>query len=210
MKLKIILLISLFTGLMFAQIDYSKVPAKAEDISPLLNGEKIPAVVLMDSDGKKVDLKKEFASKPTILVFYRGGWCPYCNSHLAELQDIEKELSGMGFQIIAISPDKPEKLKGPIKKSNLVYKLLSDSSMEFAMKMGLAFKMEEELVSLYKNKYKIDVEGDSGYSHHLLPVPAAFIVDKEGEIYFSYINPSYKTRVNKDILMAAAKAMLKE
>lgn len=210
MKLKTLLFIFVLTGLVFAQIDYSKAPAKAEDISPILNGEKVPNAVLLDANGNKVDLQKKFAEKPTILVFYRGGWCPYCNQHLAELQDIEGKLSKMGYQIIAISPDRPAKLKAPMEENKLSYTLFSDASMEFTLGMGLAFKMEDELVSIYKNKYKIDVEADSGFSHHLLPVPAAFVIDKEGLVYFSYINPTYKTRVNKDILLAAAKALLDE
>lgn len=90
-------------------------PERAEDISPLLIGERIPAMILTDAAGKSVQMEKLFSEKPTILIFYRGGWCPYCNQQLSGLQEIEKEIIGLGYQIIAVSTDKPENLK-PVSK----------------------------------------------------------------------------------------------
>ena len=63
----------------------AQVPLKPEDISPLLIGEDIPDVTLKNLNGEDVDLKPLFRKKKTILLFYRGGWCPYCNVHLSEV-----------------------------------------------------------------------------------------------------------------------------
>lgn len=83
----------------------AQVPEKAEDICPLLIGETIPKATLQDSDGKQVELEKYLSTKPTVLVFYRGGWCPYCNVQLSGLVKIEKEILDLGYQIIAVCPD---------------------------------------------------------------------------------------------------------
>ena len=83
----------------------AQVPQNAEDISPLLIGEKLPEAMLLDEDGKPINLNKEIAKKKTVLVFYRGGWCPFCNMQLASLAEAESEILKLGYQIIAVSPD---------------------------------------------------------------------------------------------------------
>ena len=90
------------------QVSYDSVSANG--IQPLLVGQSVPDVQLQTADGKAFNLKQELAEQPTVLIFYRGGWCPYCNLQLSQLQKIESQLQDLGYQIIAISPDRPEML----------------------------------------------------------------------------------------------------
>ena len=92
----------------------SGVPLKPEDISPLLSGENIPQVKLSDATGQPFDLNAAVSLKPTILIFYRGGWCPYCSKQLAGLQEIEEDLTKMGYQLLAVSTDSPDNLKNEL------------------------------------------------------------------------------------------------
>ncbi|MGO2293483.1 MAG: redoxin domain-containing protein [Pseudoalteromonas sp.] len=73
-------------------------------------GLTVPAITLKDTGSKNVALAKRFAEKTTVLIIYRGGWCPYCSKQLANVQKIEDEIVKLGVQIIAVSPDSPEKL----------------------------------------------------------------------------------------------------
>ena len=185
-----------------------KPPMSAEQVCPIKVGQKIPASILKTIDGKSFDLNKAISSKPALVIFYRGGWCPYCNKHLGKLQEMETKILELGYQILAISPDRPAKLKESMDKQGAKYTVLSDSKMTVSSAFGLAFKLPEKLVKTYKEKYKIDLEGDSGETHHLLPVPAAFIVGTDGMVKFSYVNPNYKVRVEPGVLMAAARAYI--
>ena len=183
------------------------VPDSAESIQPLLIGSKLPSMALTTPDGKRYDVSEATKTKPTVLVFYRGGWCPYCNTHLGQLQAAESGLIELGYQVLAISPDRPEKLAESADRHKLGYQLLSDSDMSAARSLGIAFRVDDETVKLYKNKYGIDLEGDSGQTHHQLPVPAVYIVNR-GIMKFSHINPDYKTRLSPDVILAAARAAL--
>lgn len=183
--------------------------SSANDVTPLLINENIPDVSLRNTDGEPVPLRSIVANKPTVLIFYRGGWCPYCNTHLAELQKIEARIRDLGYQVIAISPDKPENLKASISKNDLNYTLMSDSPMTVTKAFGLAFKVDEATVKRYKD-VGIDLEADSGYDHHLLPAPAVYIVNREGKVRFNYVNPNYKERINGDILLTAARVFAEE
>jgi len=178
---------------------------QAADVNPVLTGTTIPNAGLSTADGEEVKLRDLVSNGPTVLIFYRGGWCPYCNRHLAELQEAQSQLQEMGYQILAVSPDKPELLNESMQENNLDYTLLSDSDMEATKAFGLAFRLDDETYQRYKNN-DMDLELRSGYSHHLLPAPAVFLVNPDGMITFQYVNPDYKTRIKSEVLLSAAEA----
>jgi peroxiredoxin len=173
--------------------------------TPIKIGDVIPDVALRNEDNQEVKLRQLVAAKPTVLIFYRGGWCPYCTRHLKDLAGIEAELQQAGAQIFAISVDQPAKLKETPDRDKLGYKLLSDSDAIAAQAFGIAFKVEDDLVKKYKESYKIDLEAASGREHHLLPHPAVFVVDPKGKVQFSYVNPDYKIRLEPEQILAAVR-----
>jgi peroxiredoxin len=176
-----------------------------EKICPILVGTKVPDVLLADIKGNPIKLYSLLQKKPTVLVFYRGGWCPYCNLQLEQLHTIESEVLDQGYQIAAISADRPGKLTGSIDRHALRYTLLSDSTMSAAKAFGIAFRVGNATVEKYK-KNGIDLEAASGLNHHMLPVPAVFIVQKGGNVLFEYVNPNYKVRLNAQVVLALIKA----
>ena len=180
------------------------VPFKAEDISPLLAGEKIPVLQLRKSSGEMFDLNKSVSETPTILVFYRGGWCPYCSKQLSGLQEIENDLTKMGYQVIAISTDSPENLSKTMDKQKLSYTLLSDADLNAAKRFGIAFKSPKGY-----DKFLPETSGGKNVDK-LLPVPSVFILNKKGNILFEYINPDITQRLSAPLLKAAAVALREE
>lgn len=181
-----------------------EVPSNAEDTNPIKVGEKLPKAIVSNMDGKEISLTSLVAEKPAIMVFYRGDWCPYCMRHLAQIEEIKGELTEMGYNLYAISPDKITELQKTVSKKELSYTFVSDSKMDAAQKLGIAFKLDEPTVTKYKG-YNIDLEKSSGQDHGMLPVPAVFLVSKSGEILFSYTNPDYKKRLSTTEILSAAK-----
>ncbi|HTY12070.1 MAG TPA: peroxiredoxin-like family protein [Bacteroidota bacterium] len=182
-----------------------RVADRADDIHPLLVGMKVPDVVLTDVQGKEVKIYSLLEKKPTVLIFYRGGWCPYCNLQLEQLHTIESDVLKEGYQIVAVSADRPENVEKSIVKHDLHYTLLSDSTMNAAKAFGLAFRVDKEALER-STKYAATLESGSGLNHHILPVPAVFIVQKDGSIIFEYVNPNFKVRLNAQVLLAILKA----
>jgi peroxiredoxin len=180
------------------------VPADAQFVEPLTVGESLPPITLLDQAGQAFDLNAAVAQGPSILVFYRGGWCPYCRSHLAQLNNIELQLDGMGYQVFAISADTPSKLMETAELEAPTFTLLSDSGMDAARALGIAFRVDDETFRQYNEDYGIDLEASSGHTHHQLPVPSVFIVGPDGVIRYEYVNPDYKVRLAPDDLIAAA------
>ena len=171
---------------------------------PLGVGDSVPDGTLTTIEGKKVGLKALITQKPSVLIFYRGGWCPFCNLQMGQLVKIELDLEKMGYQVLAITPDQPEKLKESLDKHQINYTLLSDSPMEVTRKFKLAYKVSPEILAKMKG-FGVDLDAATGNHLHMLPVPAAYVVDTKGHIHFVYYNPDIKVRVNPDDLLKAAR-----
>lgn len=185
-----------------------QVAVSADTVVPLAVGDKIPPVMLTNADGMEFDLTRLIKNQPTVLIFYRGGWCVYCNRQLSTLRDIETPLQKLGYQIIAVSPDSVEKIRESLKKYDLKYMLLSDGKAQAIQAFGLAYHVDDAAFQDYKKQFGIDLESASGATHHLLPVPAAFVIDKSGVIRYRYFNPDYKVRVDSQALLQAAQQAL--
>ncbi len=186
--------------LLAATTSIAQLPEKAEDISPLLTGEVFPDTQLKDADGSSVSLHDILKEKPTVLVFYRGGWCPYCNTHLSALGKNEAEILALGYQVVAISPDAAKGLQETVAKDEINYRLLSDASGDLARAVGIAFQAPE--------KYGQHLlESSDGKNTGFLPVPSVFVLGTDGSILFEYINPDYKKRLDGDLLLAALKVL---
>jgi len=112
-------------------------------------------------------------------------------------------------QLFAISPDQPSKLKETIDKHQMSFILLSDSDMVAARSFRVAYKLDDQTLAEFK-KYNIDVEEASGQKHHMLPVPAVFLVGANGLIDFEYVNPDYKVRLDPELIVAAANIIFKK
>lgn len=185
----------------------AEVPDNAADVRPLLTGAKAPEFSAVAADGSQFTFNPDALEKPAIITFYRGGWCPYCNLHWAELRKIEDQLLELGMDLIFLSADSAKVLADAVEPGEeLPYHLLSDASTSIAEAFGIAFQLDDETVERYKN-YDLDLEAISGYDHHRLPAPAVFLVDLEGKISFQYVNPDYSVRLHPDVLLAAARTM---
>lgn len=173
----------------------SGVPHKAVDINPLLVGDILPDGNFIDSHGKKVELKDIIKKKPTVFVFYRGGWCPYCNLQLMGLSKIENQIKEKGFQIVAISPDDYLNLNQDDREGEFKYELLSDPDGNYIKQIGIAFK-----TSLILKAYIVS-KSQKGSISKVIPAPSVFVVDKMGNIVFEYIDPNYKERMDEKLLL---------
>lgn len=180
------------------------VAQRAEDVRPLQVGERAPDAALRRPDDSPITARSLYAAKPSVLIFYRGGWCPYCSAHLARLAEVEPELVKLGYQVLAVSPDRPEALRESVDKGGLKYQLLSDSDTVLAGAFGLTFRVDEPTRQRYKG-FGIDLEKASGRDHHLLPVPAVYLVDTDGVVRFAHWNPDYKNRLQPEALLRAAR-----
>jgi len=204
---KLLFLLIIFATFMSCTAPEDSIPKHAQSVKPLLIGDSIPDVSLQSAEGESINLT-DFNRENTLFIFYRGGWCPFCSAELSEIAQIEDELYERGVTVIGISPDQPSYLQQSMDDIEFDYKLLSDSNMAASKAFGIAFQVDSETVQSLKEN-GMDIEERSGQNHHLLPVPAIFLTNDEGVIEFQYVNPEYRTRIDKDVLLAAVDTMIK-
>jgi peroxiredoxin len=183
-----------------------EVASSPQTVRPILLGNHLPDVAVRTMDGRSTPLSEVVAHKPAVLVFYRGGWCPCCNLQLSGLRLIEKDVQASGYQVIAISPDRPEELLKTLGRDHLNYTLVSDSTAAAIEAFGIACKVDDEMTARYRAN-GIDLDQYSGEMHHILPVPAVYIVDGDGTLQFSYVHPDYRVRLPAEVVLAATQAI---
>lgn len=177
-------------------------PEGAEAKYGLKAGDKAPYFKVKTYENKTFSLKKSLKKGPVVLVFYRGGWCPYCSTQLRGLRKNLKKFKKRGATLAALSVDSVENARETREKEKLGFPLLSDPDAKVLGKYRLAFKLDGKTLKQY-SLHGIDVEKASGRKHHQIAVPAVFVIDKKGIIRWVYVNEDYKARAKlKDILKA--------
>lgn len=177
-------------------------------MEPLAVGAKLPkGSVAWTKKGVAVDLNKVAMEKPTVLIYYRGGWCPFCSVHLHELQKSVPALEAMGYQLIAVSTDTVEAL-AEYDTSGLNYRILADPDLKLATSLGIKYKVVKEYIQHVKEIPQgraFDMEERNG---GFLVTPSAYVLDTSTAIHFAYSNDNYTVRASQDALLKAAKAAL--
>ena len=193
--------------------DILELPARAEDISPKQVGDRAPSFTVRTVDNESFHFDPDNLERPTALISFRGGWCPYCNMHLSELRHVIPEIKEAGFDVLFLSNDRPdlllESLEGETQESidGLDYQIYSDADLNAARALCTAFIVSDRLIQRRHEKGQ-DIGGSSIEKYKALAVPAVVLVDTSGEIRYFYANPNYKVRLSTDELKAAADELL--
>jgi peroxiredoxin len=145
------------------------------------------------------DLRKK---GPVVLVFYRGYWCPYCNKELKRLEDSLQLIRDRGAQLIAITPEKQEGVAKTIEKIKASYSIITDDEMKIMKAYDVAYQVDDKTVSRYKMA-SIDLAANNGQKAGAvyLPVPAVYIVNKDGEISYRFFDADYKNRPSIKVIL---------
>ena len=176
----------------------SKNALKVADIAPDI---KLPNAV-----GKEVSLYDTLEENDFAVVsFYRGVWCSYCNLELKALQEKNDELNSLGAKLIAVSPQSPDASLTTKEKNELAFEVLSDNENKIAKEYGLVFSLAEELRPIYLS-FNIDIPANNDEDSYELPMPATYVINKNKEIIFSFVNEDYTKRCEPQDVVDAIKA----
>ena len=204
MRLGLILL-PLLTVLSTATLR-AEVYSTAEKTPALKVGTAAPSFTVRRADGGPFVFDSTRLTQPQVLIFYRGGWCPYCNMQLNDMRIVEPKLRAKGYQVLFLSTDLPALLYSTPKTGKLDYLLLSDNELKAAEAMHVAYHVDDATYAKQLT-YGVDLEKTTGTSLHELPVPSVFIIDRAGVVRYVYSNPDYTVRLSGDELWAAVKTL---
>lgn len=158
-------------------------------------GATAPLFELTDGSGTTVRLADRLERGPVVVVFYRGGWCPYCNIHLAELRESLDDIKALGASLIAISPQRPDDSMSFAERLGLDFDVLSDPDQRTIRDYRLQFELPDELRDLYRQMgMGLDEQNADGSWN--LPVPATFVLDRTGTVRAAHVDPDYKERMS--------------
>jgi len=170
------------------------------------NGSAFPAFSLPNANNETRTLQSFLSKGPLVVSFYRGAWCPYCNLEINALQQKLPEITATGAQLVAISPQIPEKSVDQISASKLTFEVLSDAGNKLAKECGLVFTLPETLRPIYE-AWQIDIPGHNNDDSFELPVPATYIIDTDGIIRYSFADMDYTRRLEPNVIVEQLKML---
>lgn len=170
--------------------------------SGLQVGEVAPDFTLPDATGASVHLKDRLDDGPTVVVFYRGAWCPFCDLHLRGLQAALGDVRARGASLIAISPQAPDASLSLTDKLSLEFDLLSDLDQAVSRSWRLQFELPAELHDTYRSMGMALDEHNADGSWKI-PIPATFVLDGDGVVRARHVDPNYRERMDPADVLAA-------
>lgn len=195
----------LFTVILAASA-YSQVTAEEAAKTALNVGAKMPSFTLTDPFGKRVSSAELLKQGNVVLVFYRGGWCPFCNRYLQTLQRDLARIKQAGGVLVAISVENADKAMAVSKKNELTFTVLSDPDLATARRFGLVYDLPEATNERYKAN-GLDVAKNNEMKKAELPISATYIVDRQANISWAHVEPDYRRRPTVDEIVTALGAI---
>jgi peroxiredoxin len=158
-----------------------------------MRGDRAPDFVLENASGRMIRLDELLARGPVVLTFYRGAWCPYCNTQLRSLQQALPDLEALGASLVAVSPQLPDGSLELIDKHALTFEVLSDLKSRVASEYGIVFALTPADRALFREVGNDLAEANSDDSW-MLPAPATFVIDGDGTIHHARVDADFTNR----------------
>jgi len=165
-------------------------------------GAAIPPFRIQDFLGKTFS-STEINDDDTLVVFYRGGWCPYCNFQIRELSQSYDRFKALGVSLVAISVDRPDASAVTQNAYDVPFSVLSDPDLRAHEAFNVVLQLDAAGVGRLA-EYGYDIEQWSGRDHHRMAVPGVFLV-RDGKVAWAHVARDYKTRPSTEQLLAAVK-----
>lgn len=168
--------------------------------------QRAPSFELPDQHGALVSSDDLLATSPLVLTFYRGSWCPYCNLQLRALQARLGDIHALGATLVAISPQVPDESMSKDEINQMDFTVLSDQDAKVASQYGVAWTVPEVLLEHMRVDRKLDLETINNGNGSVLPIPATFVISRDGAVVWRYVDVDYRTRSEpEDIIQALTK-----
>jgi peroxiredoxin len=165
-------------------------------------GDLMPPFMLPDDQGHLVSLERLLMKGPVAVTFHRGHWCPYCRISIKALAQAQHAIAADGGQIVAIMPDRQQYAEEFKAEAQVQYPVLTDMDNGYAMSLNLVFWVGAELERMLaaSGRKLGDYQGNESW---MLPIPATFVVGRDGIITERFVDPDYRKRMAIDDLLQA-------
>jgi len=156
-------------------------------------GAKAPEFELADGDGKTFRSAEALSRGRLVVSFYRGRWCPYCVAELESLQAVLPQIQAAGASLVAISPQIAKHSGFTADQHQLRFPVLSDPGNRVAHQFGLVYRLPQELEQLYRGIF-INLPNSNGDQSWELPLPATYILERDGTVLFAFADADHMRR----------------
>lgn len=203
---KLLFLLMITPVLIFAQKNTSEMVKKGVDTIRyvpigLKVGEKAPVIKGISVDGNGINSNETLKDKNIVLIFYRGKWCPVCSKYLSNLNDSLKFIIENNAEIFVIGPETFENAEKTVDKTSADFILIPDTSLQILKDYDVLFYVTKKYQGKIKTFLMTDIAKNNNQDEALLPVPATYVIGKDGVIKWRHFDYDYSKRASvKEII----------
>jgi peroxiredoxin len=171
-------------------------------------GDAMPAFVLPDETNRMVSLEALLQHGPVAVTFHRGHWCPYCRISIRALARASATMIAEGGQIVAVVPERQRYASELKADGDVPFPILTDLDNGYAMSLNLAIWVGDEVKRMMREQLDRDLATFQGNDSWMLPIPATFVVGRDGKVKSRFVDPDYRKRMAVDELLTALRREL--
>lgn len=183
----------------YGHFDESRATLDKARASATQIGDKFPQFKLSDANGQDVSSQHLLQKGPLLITFYRGGWCPYCNIAVQNLQRQLDQFKARGVTLVAITPELPEYSATTAEKNSLKFTVLTDLHNQLARELGIVY--DQSSARELHDRLGVDLKARNGEDTWEVPVPATFLVDASGTVQEAYVEVDFRKRLDPAVVL---------
>lgn len=168
-------------------------------------GDTAPDFILKNAENLDVSLYSYLEKGPVVLIWYRGGWCPYCNITMHQLQQELPAFKAEGANLIALTPELPDQSISTAEKHDLEFEVLSDTGNVVGHKYGIVYDLTTEVAAIYIESFNLHDHNDN--TSNQLPLAATYVIGKDGVVRYAFLDAEYRNRAEPSEILKALKMM---
>lgn len=169
-------------------------------------GDAAPSFAMVEAAGAIVRSEDLFARGPTVLSFYRGVWCPYCSAELEALHRATPEIAAAGGTLVAVTAEQGGRAQRVKQQRQFKFEILCDLDNGVGLAYGIVFRLPDEMIELFKrvgNDFPLTYGNDSWF----LPMPATYVIGRDGIVKHAYVNPDFRYRLDPEEIVRVLKEL---
>lgn len=164
-------------------------------------GDAIPEITFTGTNNKKNTFSDYYKKQVLVIIFYRGYWCPVCNKQLSKFAEQSKKIEATGAKLIAITSESYDNVSKTKEQTGAKFTIISDTDGSIRNAFDVNFKVTKEYQAMIQEKLQVSIAETNANKQAQLPVPATFIIDRNGKIIYKHFNLDYKIRASVDDIL---------
>jgi peroxiredoxin len=164
-------------------------------------GARAPDAKLLNQKAKEVSLYAKLSEGPVVLCFFRGEWCPFCMMEIRALAKVAAQIRAASASLVFVHPQQHSVSERISRDYRAPFEICADALQAVMAAFEVKFSVTQSIIDLYRNTFGLDLNQLNANGEWNLPVPATFVIDRDGIIKGRQFSHDFMVRVEPSYVL---------